>query len=108
MKDKIACHRGRPSIFRRGLKEILESDAKYIVAAEFGDGESAIQQIKSINRTWRWGSQFAEDQRPGSVRAVCALPHPPVVGADDAADEGTFNAAMDAGRKGTWSGKCCQ
>ena len=38
-------------IFRRGLKEIIESEAKYIVAAEVGDGEGAIQQIKSIKPT---------------------------------------------------------
>ena len=103
MKDKtrIVIVDDHP-IFRRGLKEIIESDAKYIVAAEVGDGESAIQQIKStkpdvavvdLNLPRINGLEV--------VRAVCALPHPPVVVVlTMQADEGTFNAAMDAGAQG--------
>jgi DNA-binding NarL/FixJ family response regulator len=89
-------------IFRRGLREIIESDTRYLVAAEVGDGESAIQKIKSIkpdvavvdlNMPRITGLEV--------VRAVCALPQPPVVVVlTMQADEGTFNAAMDAGAQG--------
>src|SRR5262245_5753543 len=89
-------------IFRRGLKEIIESDAKYVVAAEAGDGESAIQQIKSI----RPDVTVVDLNLPKMsglevVRVVRALPHAPIVVVlTMQADEGTFNAAMDAGVQG--------
>ena len=103
MKDKIriVIVDDHP-IFRRGLREIIESDARYLVAAEVGDGESAIQQIKSLkpdvavvdlNLPRITGLEV--------VRAVSALPHPPVIVVlTMQADEGTFNAAMDAGAQG--------
>jgi DNA-binding NarL/FixJ family response regulator len=103
MKDKtrIVIVDDHP-IFRRGLKEIIESDAKYIVAAEVGDGESAIQQIKSIKPDVAVVDlNLPRINGLEVVRAVCALPHPPVVVVlTMQADEGTFNAAMDAGAQG--------
>src|SRR6516164_4368493 len=103
MKDKIriVIVDDHP-IFRRGLREIIESDSTYAVAAEVGDGESAIQQIKSIkpdvavvdlNLPKMAGLEL--------VRAVSALPHAPaIVVLTMQADEGTFNAALDAGAQG--------
>ena len=103
MKDKtrIVIVDDHP-IFRRGLKEIIESEAKYIVAAELGDGESAIQQIKSIKPDVAVVDlNLLKITGLEVVRAVCALPHPPVVVVlTMQADEGTFNAAMDAGAQG--------
>ena len=103
MKDKtrIVIVDDHP-IFRRGLKEIIESDAKYVVAAEVGDGESAIQQIKSIKPDVAVVDlNLPRINGLEVVRAVCALPHPPVVVVlTMQADEGTFNAAMDAGAQG--------
>ena len=103
MKDKIriVIVDDHP-IFRRGLREIIESDSTYAVASEVGDGESAIQQIKSIkpdvavvdlNLPKMAGLEL--------VRAVSALPHAPVIVVlTMQADEGTFNAALDAGAQG--------
>jgi DNA-binding NarL/FixJ family response regulator len=103
MKDKtrIVIVDDHP-IFRRGLREIIESDAKYIVSAEVGDGESAIQQIKSIKPDVAVVDlNLPKLNGLEVVRAVCALPHPPaIVVLTMQADEGTFNAAMDAGAHG--------
>ena len=103
MKDKtrIVIVDDHP-IFRHGLKEIIESNGEYVVAAEVGDGESAIQQIKSVkphvavvdlNLPKLGGLEV--------VRAVRSLLQPPmIVVLTMQADEGTFNAAMDAGAQG--------
>jgi DNA-binding NarL/FixJ family response regulator len=103
MKDKkrIVIVDDHP-IFRRGLKEIIDSDAKYVVAAEAGDGESAIQQIKSIKPDVAVVDlNLPKITGLEVVRAVRGLPHPPVVVVlTMQADEGTFNAAMDAGAQG--------
>jgi two-component system, NarL family, response regulator DegU len=103
MKDKtrIVIVDDHP-IFRRGLKEIIESDRKYIVAGESGDGESAIQQIKSLKpEVAVVDLNLPKVGGLEVVRAVCALPRAPVVIVlTMQADEGTFNAAMDAGAQG--------
>ena len=103
MKDKtrIVIVDDHP-VFRRGLREIIESDAKYLVAAEVGDGESAIQQIKSIKPDVAVVDlNLPKITGLEVVRAVSALPHPPVILVlTMQADEGTFNAAMDAGAQG--------
>jgi DNA-binding NarL/FixJ family response regulator len=103
MKDKttIVIVDDHP-IFRRGLKEIIESDGKFVVAAEADDGEAAIQRIKSLkpdvavvdlNLPKASGLEVA--------RAVRVLAHAPaVIVLTMQADEGTFNAAMDAGAQG--------
>ena len=35
-------------IFRRGLKEIIESDSQFAVVAEAGDGETALREVKAL------------------------------------------------------------
>jgi DNA-binding NarL/FixJ family response regulator len=103
MKDKtrIVIVDDHP-IFRRGLREIIESDAQYLVAAEVGDGETAFQQIKSIKPDVAVVDlNLPKITGLEVVRAVCSLPHPPVIMVlTMQADEGTFNAAMDAGAQG--------
>lgn len=89
-------------IFRRGLKEIIQSDGNYVVAAEVGDGETALQQAKSIKPDVAVVDiNLPKINGLEVVRAMCGLPHPPVVVVlTMQADEGTFNAAMDAGAQG--------
>jgi len=103
MKDKtrIVIVDDHP-IFRRGLKEIIESDGKYMVAAEVGDGVSAIQQIKSLKPDVAVVDlHLPKVSGLEVVRAARALPYPPIVVVlTMQADEGTFNAAMDAGAQG--------
>jgi DNA-binding NarL/FixJ family response regulator len=103
MKDKtrIVIVDDHP-IFRRGLKEIIESDRKYVVAGEAGDGEAAIQQIKSLKPD----VAVVDLGLPNIgglevVRTVRGLAHPPaVIVLTMQADESVFNAAMDAGAQG--------
>jgi len=103
MKDKtrIVIVDDHP-IFRRGLKEIIESDGKYMVAAEVGDGVSAIQQIKSLKPDVAVVDlHLPKVSGLEVVRAARALAYPPIVVVlTMQADEGTFNAAMDAGAQG--------
>jgi two-component system, NarL family, response regulator DegU len=103
MKDKkrIVIVDDHP-IFRRGLKEIIESDARYIVAGESGDGQTALQQIKSLKPDVAVVDlNLPKISGLEVVRAVRALPQPPIVLVlTMQADEGTFNAAMDAGAQG--------
>ena len=103
MKDKkrIVIVDDHP-IFRRGLKEIIESDARYIVAGESGDGQTAFQQIKSLKPDVAVVDlNLPKISGLEVVRAVRALPQPPIVLVlTMQADEGTFNAAMDAGAQG--------
>jgi len=89
-------------IFRRGLKEIIESDPQFLVAGEAGDGEAALQHCKSLrpdvavvdlNLPKLSGLQV--------VRAVRSLAHPPaVIVLTMHGEEGTFNEAMDGGAQG--------
>ena len=89
-------------IFRRGLKETIESDRAFVVAAEAADGESALGQIKSL----RPDVAIVDLHLPKMgglelVRAVCALAHAPaVVVLTMHSEESMFNAAMDAGAQG--------
>ena len=103
MKDKtrIVMVDDHP-IFRRGLKEIIESDAKFVVAGEAEDGESAMQKIKSLKPD----VAVVDLNLPKAsglevVRGARALAHAPaVIVLTMQADEATFNAAMDAGAQG--------
>jgi len=108
MKDKtrIVIVDDHP-IFRRGLKEIIESDAKYIVAGEAGDGETAIQQIKSLKpEVAVVDLNLPKIGGLEVVRTVRALAHPPaVIVLTMQAEESVFNAAMDAGARDTSSRK---
>ncbi|HXJ62070.1 MAG TPA: response regulator transcription factor [Verrucomicrobiae bacterium] len=103
MKDKtrIVIVDDHP-IFRRGLREIIESDSKYLVAGESGDGDAAIQQIKSLKPD----VAVVDLNLPkigglDVLRTVRTLAHPPaVIVLTMQAEESVFNAAMDAGAQG--------
>lgn len=103
MKDKarIVIVDDHP-IFRRGLKEIIESDRQFVVAGEAGDGETALQHIKAL----RPDVAVVDLHLPKMdglqlVRAVRSLAHPPaVIVLTMHGEEGTFNEAMDSGAQG--------
>ena len=103
MKDKtrIVIVDDHP-IFRRGLKEIIESDRLFVVAGEAGDGETALQQIKSLKPD----VAIVDLHLPGMnglqlVRAVRSLAQPPaVIVLTMHGEEGAFNEAMDGGAQG--------
>lgn len=103
MKDKtrIVIVDDHP-IFRRGLKEIIESDGKFVVAGEAGDGETAIQQMKSLKPDVAvLDLHLPKTSGLEAVRAARVMAHPPaVIVLTMQADEGVFNAAMDAGAQG--------
>ena len=103
MKDKtrIVIVDDHP-IFRRGLKEIIESDRQFQVAGEAGDGETALQHIKAL----RPDVAIVDLHLPKMgglqlVRATRSLAHPPaVIVLTMHGEEGTFNEAMDSGAQG--------
>jgi DNA-binding NarL/FixJ family response regulator len=89
-------------IFRRGLKETIEAERSFLVTGEAADGESGLRQIRSLQpdvviidlHLPRMGGLAL-------VRAARALARPPaalVLTMHN--EEGTFNAAMDAGAQG--------
>ena len=89
-------------IFRRGLKEIIEADSQFAVVAEFGDGETALREIKALKPN----VAVLDLHLPGIgglelVRAVRSLPHPPaVIVLTMHSEEAMFNAAMEGGAQG--------
>jgi DNA-binding NarL/FixJ family response regulator len=89
-------------IFRRGLKETIESDRRFSVTGEAGDGATALRQIKSL----RPDVAVVDLHLPVMgglelVREVCALAEAPaVIVLTMHQEEGSFNAAMDAGVRG--------
>lgn len=103
MKDKtrIVIVDDHP-IFRRGLKETIEADRSFLVAGEAADGETALRQIQSL----RPDVAIVDLHLPKVggmqlVRSVCALPQAPaVIVLTMHSEEGTFNAALDAGAQG--------
>nr|AGW45550.1 response regulator [uncultured bacterium Lac161] len=103
MKDKtrIVIVDDHP-IFRRGLKETIESDRGFVVAGEAGDGESALSRIKSL----RPDVAIVDLHLPKVgglelVRTVRSLPNAPaVIVLTMHNEESAFNAAMDAGAQG--------
>jgi DNA-binding NarL/FixJ family response regulator len=89
-------------IFRRGLKEIIEADPQFAVAGEAGDGEAALQQIKSLKpEVVVLDLHLPKIAGLELVRAVRALPHPPaIIVLTMHGEESIFNAAMDGGAQG--------
>ena len=89
-------------IFRRGLKEVIESDSQFGVAGEAADGAAALVQIKSS----RPDVAVIDIHLPNMngldlLRALRSLPNPPAVMVLTMhSEESTFNAAMDAGAQG--------
>jgi DNA-binding NarL/FixJ family response regulator len=89
-------------IFRRGLKEIIEADSQFAVVAEFGDGETALREIKALKpEVVVLDLHLPVIGGLELVRALRSLSHPPaVIVLTMHSEEAMFNAAMDGGAQG--------
>ena len=89
-------------VFRHGLKEIIQSDPRFEVVGECGDGEAALAEIPrakpqvailDVNLPRRTGLEVARALRAARPPVACLM-------LTMHAEESTFNAAMDAGAHG--------
>ena len=89
-------------VFRHGLKEIIQSDPRFEVVGECGDGEAALAEIPrakpqvgilDVNLPRRTGLEVARALRAARPPVACLM-------LTMHAEESTFNAAMDAGALG--------
>lgn len=89
-------------VFRRGLKEVVQADSRFEVVGECSDGATALTEIARIKPhvvimdvtlPKRSGLEVVRTMRSShsSVGFLMLTMH---------AEEGTFNAAMDAGAQG--------
>jgi DNA-binding NarL/FixJ family response regulator len=89
-------------VFRHGLKQIIEADSAFEIVGEAGDGVAALAQMKQVLPA----IAVIDVGLPkmGGIALVRALhssqPAPTCLMLTLSADEGTFNAAMDAGASG--------
>jgi DNA-binding NarL/FixJ family response regulator len=89
-------------VFRHGLKEIIQSDPRFEVVGECGDGEAALAEIPrakpqvailDVNLPRRTGLEVARALRAARPPVACLM-------LTMHAEESTFNTAMDAGALG--------
>ena len=89
-------------VFRHGLKEIIQSDPRFEIVGECGDGEAALAEIPrakpqvailDVNLPRRTGLEVARALRAARPPVACLM-----LTMD--AEESTFNAATDAGALG--------
>ena len=89
-------------VFRHGLKEIIQSDPRFEVVGECGDGEAALAEIPrakpqvailDVNLPRRTGLEVARALRAARPPVACLM-------LTMHAEESMFNAAMDAGAHG--------
>lgn len=89
-------------IFRRGLREIIEESPRYIVAAEAGDGQSAIRHLElgrfdaavlDLAMPERGGLQVLEWARQHAPETVCVV-------LTMYADKGYLDRAFELGARG--------
>lgn len=89
-------------VFRHGLREIVRADPHFEVVGDCGDGEAALAEIArarphvvilDINIPKRSGLEVVRALRATQPRVACLM-------LTMHAEEGTFNAAMDAGALG--------
>jgi DNA-binding NarL/FixJ family response regulator len=89
-------------IFRRGLKETIESEESFVVIGEAGDGEMALRETRSLKPD----IAVIDLHLPKMgglelVQAVRSLERPPgIIVLTMHSEESAFNAAMDAGAQG--------
>lgn len=89
-------------IFRRGLREVIEQDPRFVVAGEAANGAEALRQLESLRpRVAVVDVRLPEVNGLEIARFARAL-NPPVgvIMLTMHEDEGTFNAALDAGAHG--------
>jgi DNA-binding NarL/FixJ family response regulator len=89
-------------ILRHGLRQIIESDPAFQLVAEAGDGESALQHCSRLKPdVVLVDIHIPKLNGIALVRAIRNNPAaPPCLILTMNADEGSFNAAMDAGASG--------
>ena len=89
-------------IFRRGLKEVVQTDGGFEVVGECGDGDTALIEIAKskphvaildVNLPGRTGLEVARSLRGVRPPVACLM-------LTMHAEESVFNAAMDAGAQG--------
>ena len=89
-------------IFRRGLKEVVQTDPGFEVVGECGDGDNALVEIAKskphvaildVNLPGRTGLDVARSLRAVRPPVACLM-------LTMHAEESAFNAAMDAGAQG--------
>jgi DNA-binding NarL/FixJ family response regulator len=89
-------------VFRHGLKEIIQSDPRFEIVGECGDGEAALAEIPrakpqvailDVNLPRRTGLEVARALRAARPPVACLM-------LTMHAEESTFNAATDAGALG--------
>lgn len=89
-------------VFRLGLKQIIESDPRFTVCGQAANGNDALHEIVKrnpdivvvdVNLPGRGGLDIVRALRDQQCDAACIM-----MTMD--ADEGTFNAAIDAGAHG--------
>lgn len=89
-------------VFRHGLKQIIEADAAFKVVGEAGDGVRALEEIEKASPSIAIVDVGLP--RMGGIALVRSLrklqPAPTCLMLTLSSDEGTFNAAMDAGASG--------
>lgn len=89
-------------IFRRGLKEVIEADPQFAVAAEAGDGETALERIQSLKPdVVVLDLHLPKIEGMELLRAIRALADPPaVIVLTMHGEESLFNATLDSGAQG--------
>ena len=89
-------------VFRHGLRQIIEHDPDFTVAAEAGDGESALQHLQQLKPDLLLVDiNLPKLDGLALVRNVRKCPSPPpCLVLTINADKSTFNSAMDAGASG--------
>jgi DNA-binding NarL/FixJ family response regulator len=89
-------------VFRHGLREMIHADPRFEVVGECGDGDAALVEIPrakpqvvivDVNLPRRSGLEVVRSLRAVQPRVACLM-------LTMHAEEGTFNAAMDAGAQG--------
>jgi DNA-binding NarL/FixJ family response regulator len=89
-------------VFRHGLKDIIQSDTRFEVVGDCGDGDTALAEIPrakpqvailDVNLPRRTGLELARALRAAAPPVACLM-------LTMHAEESTFNSAMDAGAHG--------
>lgn len=89
-------------IFRRGLREVIEQDPRFVVAGEAANGADALRQLESLRPRVAVVDVRLPEVNGLEIARFARTLNPPVrvIMLTMHEDEGTFNAALDAGAQG--------